>query len=145
MPTAVRREAAEALVWIGPKAVQDLVDALTRTSEEGRARTVALAMPVLAAIGAPAVPALAAASSLADADARSRVLKALGAVGSPETVPAVVIALGDADKTVRDAATRAVLDIDSEAVPGLIEALRSEVARRRAAVLLGRAGPTAWR
>jgi hypothetical protein len=59
--------------------------------------------------------------------------EALGAIGDPQAVPALIQALGDSNRDVRRAAAEALVRIGAPAVPALIQALGdSDCAVRRA-------------
>ena len=111
------------------------------------------------AAGAPAVPALIKALGdwedwWSDEDwwidedcwsdnVRAAAAEALGAIGDPQAVPALIQALGDSDSAVRRAAAEALGKLgDPQAIPALIQALgdSDRDVRRAAAEALGAIG-----
>ncbi|TYO97126.1 HEAT repeat protein [Geothermobacter ehrlichii] len=54
---------------------------------------------------------------------------ALGQIGDPATIPALIEALDDANETVRRYATRALIRFDRKAVPPLVQALPAATSR----------------
>jgi HEAT repeat protein len=139
----VRREAAEALQWIGgAAAVEPLVAALEGSDKE----LAAVAAVALGKVGdSRAVEPLAAA--LADPDKRlaRRAAEALYEVGDARAVEPLIAALRDEDREVRAAAAWAFAHVgDARAVEPLIAALGDEHSgvRRSAAFALGRIGDT---
>jgi HEAT repeat protein len=78
---------------------------------------------------------------------RRHTVKALMEIGpaAAEAVPALIIALGDKERAVREGATKALAQIGSAAVPALITALGDKecAVRQGAANALGQLGPAA--
>ncbi|HUN08718.1 MAG TPA: HEAT repeat domain-containing protein [Aggregatilineales bacterium] len=115
-----------------------LVKALGSYNEgEGRAAVTALRQ-----IGEAAIPALLTELQSKEPKRRQQSVVSLGEIGSPTAIPALQTALRDSDWAVRYAAGYALGQIGGEAVPLLLEMLRSadKNARRDAARALGLAG-----
>jgi HEAT repeat protein len=108
------------LVEIGEPAIPFLAERIAAADNEQREH-------VIAALGnlkvARAVPEIA--RVLADRKLGRRYIAAwaLGQIGAPEGVPALVAALDDDDAEVRKHATRSLIKLNQAAVPALIDAL----------------------
>ena len=144
----VREAAANALVEIGPQAVDAvpaLIQALRNEEEDSDLRQAASA--ALGAIGSEAVPALVQALADEDEHVRWAAASALRDSGpdAVDAVPALVQALQDEHEDVRQAAASALGKIGPQAVPALIEALGDGDAhvRQGASLALGLIGPEA--
>jgi len=122
------------------QAITRLVKSLGSTNEgEGRAAVTALRQ-----IGEAAIPALLTELQSKEPKRRQQSVVSLGEIGSPTSIPALQAALRDSDWAVRYAAGYALGQIGGEAVPLLLEMLRSadKNARRDAARALGIGGAT---
>jgi HEAT repeat protein len=116
--------------------------------KDGSAKVRAHAARALGEIGAPAKPAVAALAELLkdpDETVRRQAVKAvLGIRPGPQvTVPLCVKLLEDADPGVRMRILHAIAEAGSEAVPGLIEALKNDQAAYWACLVLREIGAAA--
>jgi hypothetical protein len=98
-----------------PEATEALCEALARTGRVGLEATHALSD-----LGRPAVEALLAALNGPDVTARWHAAKALAAIASPDTAPALVERLEDEDAAVRWEAVYALAAIGLPALPPLL-------------------------
>lgn len=120
---AVRQAAIGALTSIGEPAVE----ALGRCLNEESLQVQEAASEILAGIGDgrvfdPLVKAL----GSTDWIVRMHAIKALGRIGEPEAVPALVPLLQDKVKAVREEAAGALAAIGTASIPSLVQALRHE-------------------
>ncbi|MFQ6015580.1 MAG: HEAT repeat domain-containing protein [Anaerolineae bacterium] len=143
----VWERAATILAQSGEDAVEALIESLHHGDEAVSRR----ATEVLVQIGEPAVKPLVAALRNSDRDVRDpqsndvrwRVAEALGRIGHPQAVEALVGALHDSDWHIRDRAALALGNIrDPHALEPLVRALRDADwrVRDRAAAALGKMG-----
>jgi HEAT repeat protein len=157
---SVRDKAARALVQVGKTAVPGLLQTLNQLPG-GAVRQRALwalerlgaepltetyVRPVIhgkwkdvAQVGTQDLVTLTAALKERDKTARATAVQTLANVGDERAVPGLMLALLDADRDIREAATHALVKIGAGAVPLLCEALRQGVKdlRPRAADVLG--------
>ena len=167
--TIVPKAALEALVMIGPPAVESLIASLKDESKDARKRATeglgligdARAAEPLAAllrdesnyvrnavikamveIGAPAVEPLSVLLRDADGSVRMRAAKALGLIGDARAAEPLIAPLKDESKSVRDAALEALVKIGAPAVGPLSIVLndRDSSTRAGATKALGRIG-----
>lgn len=139
--TRIRWNAAWALGEIGIAAVPGLVEALR--DKDGRVRGTAAG--ALAAIGvSDAVPGLIEALQDEKWTVREAAARALGQLEDPAAVHGLAGALYDNDDRVRSTAASALAAIGGPALPGLIEALRTENSGVRVAAA-GALGTMAFR
>ena len=141
----VRVNAASALGKMGEvakDAVPALIEALNDSHEQVRRKS-ASALGYIGAKARIAVPALIRALSVDEsASVRSATARALGQIGDPAAVSALIKVLHDMDKVVRNGASAALVQIGKPAVSELIEALDHDslAIRRRATIALGQIG-----
>ncbi len=126
-----------------PAAVGDTLAALhAHTAAERLA-----AVQALAGIDHPAArfALVAAATHPIFADVRRAVAESLGRIGSADGLPALLAALADPDDSVSRAAANSLVGFGDDAVPGLVEIMRSDarIGRRTAVWVLSRIGSPA--
>jgi HEAT repeat protein len=144
----MRAPVAEALARLGPASAPAL-DALIAQFKSTSADDAALPplRKAIAAIGAPAVAAVARLLEDADPALRLRAAQTLEEIGpnAKAATPALVAALLGESKELAEAAGRVLAKLGADAVPPLIEALKDEraAARASAARLLGQLGAPA--
>jgi HEAT repeat protein len=135
---AMRRVLQDALVRVGPPAVEPLIDAFKDRNTELRAR----AAKVLVAIGKPSVEPLT--HTLRDPSdlVRWRAARTLGKIGDPYAIPSLIDALGEDDILLRRDAADALAKLGSPALEPLILALQGgqPQIQKEAAEVLGRLG-----
>jgi len=125
----------------------DLPQAVAQVAAQGawgvliRALTCTQVREVVVGLGAPAVPPLIQALGDSDSEVRLAAAWALGDLGDPQAVPALIQALRD-HWDVRRSAAEALVKIGTPAVPPLIQALGDSDwdVRRAAAEALGKLG-----
>ena len=136
----IRSTAARTLAAIGPDA-KSAVPALTQALHSGDANLRWEAAGALSRIGGPGLPHLA--SALADKDpaVRRAAASVLGDLGPDATMaaPALLKALGDQYDYVRVAAATSLSKLGTNALPFLMQEMRSSdaLSRKRAAIGLG--------
>lgn len=131
-PRSVRMSAARAL---GQRGSAEAVGVLVQSLESDDAEVWWCAVAALAAIGAPAVPALTEALAHEDRVGHAA-LAALSAMGR-EVVPALATSLRSPRRSLRVAAAQALGRQGDAAVPALLDALRSDDREAREAAALG--------
>jgi HEAT repeat protein len=132
----VKKDAAGALVSIGPPAIEPLIAALKDTDETMRAN----AAGALVSIGAPAVAPLIAALMDTDVKVRAYSAAALGGIKDPSAIDPLIGTLKDSDIFVRATSASALGQMkDARAVQPLIAVLKDKEGnvRLNAALALG--------